>query len=212
MAPGRLKASRTLPLPARVSSGFVRASSAAAPITGAVLRCALLPSISSPPRAMKTGKLTLMTGAMAREIIVNKEGKAEGVSYIDKATRTEKRIYARAIVVAASACESARLLLNSKSTAFPAGIANSSGTVGRYLTDSVGSSGSGYFPQLEKMPPHNHDGVGGMHMYMPWWKFDRKNDFPRGYHIEFGGGREMPGVRMLYGLCRHEEDSGATLK
>src|SRR5438093_8289880 len=71
------------------------------------------------PPAMKTGKLTLITGAMAREIIVNKEGKAEGVSYIDKATRTKKRIYARAIVVAARACESARLLLNSKSTVFP---------------------------------------------------------------------------------------------
>jgi len=55
------------------------------------------------------------------------------------------------------------------------------------------------------MPPHNHDGVGGMHMYMPWWKFDRKNDFPRGYHIEFGGGREMPGVGMFHGLCREEE-------
>ncbi len=161
---------------------------------------------------MKTGKLTLITGAMAREIIVNKEGKAEGVSYIDKASRTEKRINARAIVVAASACESARLLLNSKSPAFPNGIANSSGTVGRYLTDSVGSSGRGHFPQLEKMPPHNHDGVGGMHMYMPWWKFDRKNDFPRGYHIEFNGGYEMPGVGMFDGLCREEEGYGAKLK
>src|SRR5437870_657193 len=140
---------------------------------------------------MKTGKLTLITGAMAREILVDKDGKANAVSYIDKATRSEKRIIARAIVVAASACESARLLLNSKSTVFPAGLANSSGAVGKYLTDSVGSSGHGYIPQLEKMPPHNHDGTGGMHMYMPWWKFDRKNDFPRGYHIEFGGGRDM---------------------
>src|SRR5260370_2896025 len=93
------------------------------------------------PRAMNTGKRTLITGAMAREILLNKEGKAEAVSYVDKASRTEKRINARAIVVAASACESARLLLNSKSSAFPAGIANSSGTVGRYLTDYVGSSG-----------------------------------------------------------------------
>ena len=33
-----------------------------------------------------------------------------------------------------------------------------------------------------------------MHLYMPWWKFDRKNDFLRGYHIEFGGGRGLPGV------------------
>src|SRR6266480_2477721 len=66
------------------------------------------------PPAMKTGKLTLITGAMAREVLVDKDGKANAVSYIDKATRSEKRIIARAIVVAASACESARLLLNSK--------------------------------------------------------------------------------------------------
>ena len=63
-----------------------------------------------------------------REVLVGKDGKATGVSYIDKATRTEKRISARAVVVAASACESARLLLNSKSAQFPDGVANSSGT------------------------------------------------------------------------------------
>src|ERR1700758_475509 len=164
------------------------------------------------PPALKTGKLTLITGAMAREILVDKDGKATAVSYIDKATRSEKRINARAVVVAASACESARLLLNSKSTAFPTGLANSSGAVGKYLTDSVGSSGYGYFPQLEKMPPHNHDGVGGMHMYMPWWKFDRQNDFPRGYHIEFGGGRELPNVGMFNRLNHREEGYGAKLK
>src|SRR5207237_324517 len=95
---------------------------------------------------------------------------------------------------------------------FPTGLANSSGAVGKYLTDSVGSGGYGYFPQLEKMPPHNHDGVGGMHMYMPWWKFDRKNDFPRGYHIEFGGGREMPGVGMFNAMNREEDRDGVALK
>ena len=164
------------------------------------------------PPAMKTGKLTMITGAMAREVILGKDGKAEGVSYIDKATRTEKRVNERAVVVAASACESARLLLNSKSAQFPDGLANSSGAVGRYLTDSVGSDGWGIIPQLEKMPPHNHDGVGGMHMYIPWWKFDRKNDFPRGYHIEFGGGRDMPGVGEFSDLLHEEEGYGATLK
>ena len=104
------------------------------------------------------------------------------------------RVHAKAVVIAASACESARFLLNSRSALFPNGLANSSGAVGRYLTDSVGSESAGYFPQLEKMPVHNHDGMGGMHMYMPWWRYDRKNEFLRGYHIEFGGGRDMPGV------------------
>ena len=145
------------------------------------------------PPALETGKLTLITDAMAREILVGADGKASGVSYIDKTTRTETRISARAVVVAASACESARLLLEFQvASCFPDGLANSSGQVGRNLTDSVGSDGEGYFPQLEKMPPHNHDGTGGMHLYIPWWKYDRQNDFPRGYHIELGGGREMP--------------------
>jgi len=164
------------------------------------------------PPAAATGRFTLITGAMAREIVVGKDGRAQAVSYVDKATRTEQQVHAKAFVVAASACESARLLLNSRSTLFPNGLANSSGAVGRYLTDSVGSSGHGYFPQLEKVPPHNHDGVGGMHLYMPWWKFDRKNDFLRGYHIEFGGGPHMPSVGEFDEVCERTEGYGLVLK
>jgi choline dehydrogenase-like flavoprotein len=164
------------------------------------------------PPARATGRFTLIPNAMAREIVLGKHGRVECVSYIDKTTRAESRVYARAFVVAASACESARLLLNSRSGSFPDGLANSSGVVGRYLTDSVGSSVAGYFPQLEKVPPHNHDGVGGMHLYMPWWKFGQKNDFLRGYHIEFGGGRHMPGVGEFDGFCALYEGYGASLK
>jgi choline dehydrogenase-like flavoprotein len=164
------------------------------------------------PPAQATGRLTLITNAMAREIVMGKSGKAEAVGYIDKNTKEEKRVNAKAFVLAASACESARLLLNSRSTSFPDGLANSSGVVGRYLTDTVGSSGAGYFPQLEKVPPHNHDGVGGMHVYVPWWKFDRKNDFLRGYHIEVYGGRSMPGVGEFDGVCDEFESYGAGLK
>ena len=164
------------------------------------------------PMAEKTGHFTLITGAMAREIAVGKDGKAEAASYIDKATRTENKVFAKSFVIAASACESARLILNSRSSTFPDGIANSSGAVGRYLTDTVGSSGAGYFPQLERMPPHNHDGVGGMHMYVPWWKFNNKNEFLRGYHIELYGGRNMPGVGEFDGVCEQAEGYGLDLK
>jgi choline dehydrogenase-like flavoprotein len=164
------------------------------------------------PPAQATGRLTLITNAMAREIVLGKNGMAEAVDYIDKNSREEKRVNAKAFVLAASACESARLLLNSRSPSFPDGLANSSGVVGRYLTDTVGSSGTGYFPQLEKVPPHNHDGVGGMHVYVPWWKFDRKNDFLRGYHVEVYGGRSMPGVGEFDGVCDEFEGYGAGLK
>jgi choline dehydrogenase-like flavoprotein len=164
------------------------------------------------PPAQKTGRLTLITEAMARELIVGKSGKVEAVSYIDKKTRSEQQVRARAVILGASACESARLLLNSRSPLFPDGLANGSGVVGRYLTDSVGSNGAGYFPQLAKIPPHNHDGVGGMHLYMPWWKYDRKNEFLRGYHIEFGGGRFMPSVAEFDDVCDQFESYGAALK
>jgi choline dehydrogenase-like flavoprotein len=164
------------------------------------------------PPAMKTGKLTLIPNAMAREVMVGPDGKATGVCYIDKTTSTGQRIAARAVVVAASACESARLLLNSRSQLFPDGLANSSGQVGRNLTDSVGSEGIGYIPRMERIPPHNHDGTGGMHLYIPWWKFDRQNDFPRGYHIELGGGRDMPAAGMFKHVCEEFEGYGASLK
>lgn len=164
------------------------------------------------PVAQDTGRFTLIANAMAREILLGKNGKAEAVLYVDKATGSEKRVRAKAFVVAASACETARLLLNSRSSVFSNGLANGSGTVGRYLTDSVGSDLAGYFPQLEKVPAHNHDGVGGMHMYMPWWRTERKNDFLRGYHIEFGGGRNLPSVGSFDGVCEREEGYGASLK
>ena len=54
------------------------------------------------PSAQSTGRFTLITDAMAREIVVGKDGKAEAVAYVDKATRTEQRVRAKAIVVAAS--------------------------------------------------------------------------------------------------------------
>jgi choline dehydrogenase-like flavoprotein len=164
------------------------------------------------PPATATGRFTMIANAMAREIVLGNDGRIEAVSYVDKTSRSEQRVYARAFVLAASACESARLLLNSRSSSFPNGLANSSGVVGRYLTDSVGSDLTGYFPQLEKIPPHNHDGVGGMHMYMPWWRFGKKNEFLRGYHIEFGGGREMPGVGGFDGICEDHEGYGVSLK
>src|SRR5256884_1713677 len=68
------------------------------------------------PPAQKTGRLTLITGAMAREIIVGKDGKAEAVSYIDKATKEERRRHPRGFIVAPRALGSARLLRDLQSS------------------------------------------------------------------------------------------------
>ena len=163
--------------------------------------------------AMKTGHLNIISNAMARELLVDSQGRVSSVSYVDKATRTEKQIRCRAVVVAASACESARLLLNSKSTKFPGGLANSSGQVGRNLTDTVGYAVSGTVPALEGMPRHTCDGIGGMHVYTPWWELEKKNkDVPRGYHIEIGGGFGMPQIGSFRGVAARAEGYGTKLK
>jgi len=163
--------------------------------------------------AMKTGNLNIISNAMARELLVGDDGTVTAVSYIDKASRTEKQIRCRAVIVAASACESARLLLNSKSTKFPNGLGNGSGMVGRNLTDTVGYSLGGVVPAMEGMPRHNCDGIGGMHVYVPWWELDKKNkDFPRGYHIEIGGGFGMPQIGSFRGAAARAEGYGTGLK
>ena len=163
--------------------------------------------------AMKSGRVKLFPNSMARELITDETGKVKAVSYIDKTTRTEQQIRCRAVVVAASACESARLLLNSKSSRHPNGLANASGAVGRYLTDSVGYGLSAHIPALDGLPRHNSDGMGGMHVYVPWWLWDKKEkDFPRGYHVEIGGGFFIPGIGAFHSECHRHEGYGADLK
>lgn len=151
--------------------------------------------------ALKTGNVTLINNAMAREIETDpKTGLCTGVSYVDKVTMEEKTVRGKTVMLAASTCESARILLNSKSARFPNGLANTSGVIGKYLNDSTGASRGGFVPTLMDRKRYNEDGVGGMHVYTPWWLDNKKLDFPRGYHIEYGGGMGMPGYGFGMGM------------
>jgi choline dehydrogenase-like flavoprotein len=150
--------------------------------------------------ALQTGNIDVIANAMAREVITNSEGLATGVSYVDKNDMQEYTISGKVVVLAASACESARLLLNSKSARHPAGLANSSGIVGKYLHDSTGAGLGGVIPKLFGRKRYNEDGVGGLHVYSPWWLDNKKLNFPRGYHIEYGGGMGMPGYGFGFGM------------
>lgn len=150
--------------------------------------------------AVKTGNVDLVTGAMAREVLTNSEGLATGISYINKFDLQEYEVKGRTVVLAASACESARLLLNSKSARHPNGLANSSNVVGKYLHDSTGADMGGIIPELFDRKRYNEDGVGGMHVYSPWWGDNKKLDFPRGYHIEYWGGMQQPAYGFGMGI------------
>jgi choline dehydrogenase-like flavoprotein len=142
--------------------------------------------------ALKTGNVDVIANAMAREVLTDKEGKATGVRFINKEENQEYQVKGKVVILAASACESARLLLNSKSPRHPNGLANSSNVVGKYLHDSTGAAMGGVLPQLFGRKKYNEDGVGGAHIYSPWWLDNKKLDFPRGYHIEYWGGMGQP--------------------
>ena len=144
------------------------------------------------PAQKKGGQIDLYVNAMVREVTTDSNGRATGVSYINKEDRKEYKLKGRIVVLAASACSSARILLNSKSEQHPNGLGNSSGIVGHYLHDSTGASRSAFVPELLNRKTFNEDGVGGMHVYTPWWLDNKKLDFPRGYHLEIWGGMGMP--------------------
>lgn len=141
------------------------------------------------PMALATGKAHLLTDAMAARVRTDDRGRATGVEYLDKGKPAF--VAARAVVLGASACESARILLNSRGPGAPAGLANGSGQVGRNLTDTVGADFAAHIPALAGRPRYNEDGIWMPHRYIPFWLYKeqaaRKLDFARGYHIEFTG-------------------------
>jgi len=144
------------------------------------------------PAQKAGGQIDLFVNSMVREVTTGTDGKANGVIYINKEDRLEYALKGKVVVLAASACSSARILLNSKSTHHPQGLGNSSGLIGKYLHDSTGASRSAFLPALMDREIYNEDGVGGMHIYTPWWLDNKKLDFPRGYHLEMWGGMSMP--------------------
>jgi len=150
--------------------------------------------------AQKNGKVDLYTYAMVRKVTTDSEGLATGVSFISKVDMKEHKLTAKVVVLGASACESARIMLNSKSAQHPNGLGNGSGVVGHYLHDSTGTGRAAIMPDLQNRDRYNEDGVGGMHVYTPWWLDNKKLNFARGYHIEYWGGMGMPSYGTGFGM------------
>ncbi len=150
------------------------------------------------PSAKASGNLELRTNALAKNILVDSDGHAKGVAYIDRNTKQEIEVYAKAVVVAASCIASSQILLNSKSRHWPTGIANSSGQLGRNLCDHLyGLCAYGYLPQLEGQPSMPDYVSSSTIAWMPRWQNlnqPHEEKFVRGYSIYPGGGcKEFPG-------------------
>jgi choline dehydrogenase-like flavoprotein len=152
------------------------------------------------PMAQATGNLQIITDAMVKSIDVSDAGKVTGISYVDKTTSNEIKLDAKVVILAASACESARLLLNSKNKHHPNGLANSSGQVGKNIMDSTGANIYAHIPALENRPIYNEDGNTSNHLFIPWWGHKMQTngelEFARGYHFEIGTGFKEPGASV----------------
>jgi choline dehydrogenase-like flavoprotein len=139
--------------------------------------------------ALTSGKLDVVNNAVVARVLVDGKGRANGVQYFDRVTKEEHTVRARVVVMAASCIDSTRILLNSKSSAHPNGIGNSSDVIGRYLTEQVRFHMYGFVPELIGGPTLNDDGIGGEHIYMPRFNHrdGRKREYLRGYGMQFWG-------------------------
>jgi choline dehydrogenase-like flavoprotein len=96
------------------------------------------------PAAVATGNCEIRAQCMATEVLVGSGGKVAGVLYRDS-TGITRLVEARLVVLACSAVETARLLLMSRSSAFPDGLANRNGLVGKNLVFSSCSLGGAWW-------------------------------------------------------------------
>jgi choline dehydrogenase-like flavoprotein len=111
------------------------------------------------PAAESTGRCQVRVKCMARRILADKTDKAVGVEYIDPKGEI-RRIGARVVCLAASAVESARTLLISKTNRFPSGLANRNGLVGKNLTFSTFGRGTAKFSREDLVNALGEDGMG----------------------------------------------------
>jgi choline dehydrogenase-like flavoprotein len=147
------------------------------------------------PDAEKTGNLTSIANAVVREITVDKNtGLPDGCNFVDRISRREMSVKARVIVLAAGTLESTRLLLNS-------GLAQSSGVLGRYLTDQI--YGAGVVASVPEARGRRDAKIMGGNAIVPRFRnIDTKSDqFLRGYAFNVSSihGALSPRNFTLYG-------------
>ncbi len=145
---------------------------------------------STLPAAAATGRLTLRPNSVVAEVLYDaRTNRASGVRVVDADTLETLEFDARVVFLCASALESARILLNSRSARFPTGLANSSGELGRNIMDHpFGAGAEGAIPGMED---HKTFGNRPNGIYVARFRnvTDKHPKFVRGYGFQGGGSR-----------------------
>ncbi|HUA14732.1 MAG TPA: GMC family oxidoreductase [Verrucomicrobiae bacterium] len=143
------------------------------------------------PAAEKTGRLTLRPFSIVHSLRFDSNMRTiAGVRVIDANSRAAIEFRAKVVFLCASTLESVRILLNSSTTEFPNGLANSSGELGRNVMDHIMSSGA------EAVIPGNEDrvelGRRPNGVYVPRFRNvkTKSPDFLRGYGCQGSGYRQ----------------------
>jgi choline dehydrogenase-like flavoprotein len=165
--------------------------------------------------ALLTGRLEIRPDAVVSRLLTDaRSGKATGVEYIDRVTKEPRTVHGNVVVLCASAIESVRILLNSRSEKHPSGIGGSSGLLGRYLSDHVAYTHSGALSEGDVETGLSEDGFdfGGTGLYIPSFCEKEPKDFPGGYGIQVAIGRGMPAwVMSAYGEMQPRYENHVSL-
>jgi choline dehydrogenase-like flavoprotein len=164
------------------------------------------------PFAMETGRLEIRSNAVVARILTDGNGRASGVQYFDRQSGAERQVRGNIIVLGASAVDSTRILLNSKSSTHPNGIGNGSDVIGRYLCEQIRFHVRGYFPSLEGTATQNDRGIGGEHVYLRRYNHQNghRRDYLRGFGAQFWNTGAPSGG--AHGLSSRIPGFGADLK
>jgi len=155
--------------------------------------------------ALKTGRLDIVPNAIVREVMISDENRVTGVRFLDRNTKQEREIRARAVAVCCACVQSVALLLMSKSRRYPTGLANSSGQLGRHFIPHFTGGVEIFLDQLIGKPTTNDEGFLD-HAYVPSFMHNRKRDYARSFGMQFnyqnrrstGWARSIPGFGKAY--------------
>jgi choline dehydrogenase-like flavoprotein len=162
------------------------------------------------PKLQALPNFTLRANSAVHTVLMDAyTGRARGVTYVDTQDKLEYEARGKAVVLAASLVESVRILLNSRDRDNPNGLANSSGTLGKYLSEHVAFNDiEGFFPQLAGRPTTNDDGPGESCLYIPRYNYKQNGSkkYAGGWRFDFytgcgmgpGPGAGLPGFGAAY--------------
>lgn len=146
---------------------------------------------STLPAARATNNLTIIPDSIVERVDYDpKTRRATGVTIIKAADGTRRQITARLVFLNASTINSVAILLRSQSEAFPNGLGNSSGTLGRYLMDHAG--GMVLFAKIDGFDAHTYFGNRPNSLVIPRFVNVTKHedDFMRGFSFQGGAFRK----------------------